>query len=186
MSHLRLVTETDEADAPESALPSPGAMRFAGFTPMNEQPGLADRKAMFVTGASGLMLSTTLMLVTPLAQFVRPGVWPLAVLSLVVALACAVVLALHAAYRAYVLQAPDVPRNWLNFRNVAAASPDGYADRLKALTPRDALLDVLAYNHAMARLGVEKYRLVGRAMRRLQVAIPLWVVLVLAMTARGV
>ena len=183
MSHLRLVT--DETDAPELVLPSLGAARFASFTPMNEQPGLADRKAMFVTGASGLMLSTALMLVTPLGQFVRPGWWPLLVLSLSVGLACTVVLALHAAYRAYILQAPDVPKNLLFFRNVAAAGASQYADRLAALTPRDVLLDVLAYNHTMARLGVEKYRLVGRAMRRLQVAIPLWVLLVLLMTARG-
>jgi hypothetical protein len=125
------------------------------------------------------------MLVTPLGQFVRPGVYPLLVLCLSVGLACTVVLALHAAYRAYVLQTPDVPRNLLFFRNVAAGPAGEYADRLEALTPRDVLLDVLAYNHTMARLAVEKYRLVGRAMRRLQVAIPLWVVLVLLMTATG-
>lgn len=185
MSHLRLVTATEEPDVPELAPPSPGAARFAAFTPMNDQPGLADRKAMFVTGASGLMLSTALLLVAPLGQFVRPGAWPLLVLSLSVGLACTVVLALHAAYRAYVLQAPDVPKNLLFFRNIAAGGPADYAGRLENLTPRDVLLDVLAYNHTMARLGVEKYRLVGRAMRRLQVAIPMWVLLVLMMTARG-
>lgn len=185
MSHLRLVPATEETEFPESAAPSPGAARFAGFTPMNEQPGLADRKAMFVTGASGLMLSTALMLVAPIGQFVRPGWWPLLVLSLSIALACTVVLALHAAYRAYILQAPDVPKNLLFFRNIAAGPAGDYAGRLEALTPRDVLLDVLAYNHTMARLGVDKYRLVGRAMRRLQVAIPLWVTLVLLMTARG-
>ena len=155
MSHLRLVTETDEADVPEPAPPSPGAVRFASFTPMNEQPGLADRKAMFVTGASGLMLSTALLLVAPLGQFVRPGTWPLLVLALSVALACTIVLALHAAYRAYVLQAPDVPKNLLFFRNIAAAGASDYAGRLEVLTPREVLLDVLAYNHTMARLGVE-------------------------------
>ena len=183
MSHLRLVAAIDEADAPEPALPSPGALRFAAFTPMNDQPGLADRKAMFVTGASGLMLSTTLMLVAPLGQFARPGFWPLLVLSTAIGLGIAAVLAIHAAYRAYVLQPPDVPANLLFFRNVAAAPAGAYAERLAAASPRGALLDVLAYNHTMARLGVAKYRLVGRAMRRLQVAIPLWVVLILVMTA---
>ena len=188
MSHLRLTSSADAIDDTESAggtPPSAGAVRFASFTPMNDQPGLADRKAMFVIGAAGLLLSTTLFLVTPLDQFLRPGPWPALPLVLSIGVGCASVLGLRAAYGAYVLQAPDAPGNLLFFRNIAAGPAADYADRLAAATPRDVLLDVLAYNHATARLGVAKYRLVGRAMACLRVAIPLWILLLLVLTARG-
>ena len=183
MSHLRLATSVDTADTDS---PSPGAVRFAAFTPMNEQPGLADRKAMFVIGAAGLLLSTTLFLVAPLGQFARPGFWAPLVLVLSLGLASACVLALYAAYRAYVLAVPEVAGNLLFFRNIAAGPASGYAERLADATPRQVLLDVLAYNHAMAELGVAKYRLVAAAMRCLQVAIPLWMLLLLVLTARAV
>ena len=181
MSHLRLTTSTE----PDSGAVGPGAARFASFTPMNDQPGLADRKASFVIAACGLLLTTTTFLVMPLGQFLRPGVWPATVLALASALTVVVLLAIRAAYRCHVLAAPVRPDNPLFFQNIAAAAPSEYADVLVAATPREALRDVLDYNQAMARLGVAKYRLVGRAMLCLRLAIPLWVVLLVMIGLRG-
>ena len=197
MSHLRLVTSDAPADdggpdcaAPREdraadAPPDPGAMRFASFTPMNDQPGLADRKASFVIGASGLLLSTTLFFVMPLGQFVRPGFWPPVILALALSVAAAGVLAAYTAFRCCMRPAPAAPGNLLFFQNVAALGPAAYGDALAAATARDALRHVLDFNHAMARLGVAKYRLVARALLCLRVAIPLWIALVLVLTVRG-
>ena len=197
MSHLRLVTSDDPADdvAPHGtapggepaadAPPDPGALRFAAFTPMNDQPGLADRKASFVIGASGLLISTTLFFVMPLGQFVRPGFWPPVILALALSVAAAGVLAVYTAFRCCMLPAPAAPGNLLFFQNVAALGPAAYGDALAAATARDALRHVLAFNHAMSLLGAAKYRMVARALLCLRVAIPLWIVLVLVLTVRG-
>src|SRR4051794_110008 len=115
MSYLRLTTSDEPLDP--TAPPDPGAVKFASFTPMNDQPGLADRKATFVIGAGGLVLSTTLFLVMPLGQFVRPGFWPAFPLLLAVTLAVVVLTAIRIAYRCYVLIAPPRPDNPLFFQN---------------------------------------------------------------------
>jgi len=49
-----------------------GPARLAYFTPVFEQPTLADRKAMFILGASGLLV-TVLMFFAPPLQALRPG-----------------------------------------------------------------------------------------------------------------
>jgi hypothetical protein len=183
MSHLRLATSDDAPDARPAA--DAGALRFASFAPMNDQPGLADRKASFVIGASGLLLSTTMFFVMPLGQFVRPGFWPPVVLGLALLLACASLWAVYTAYRCCMLPVPPAPGNLLFFQNVVACGREEYAEALAASDPDRALRDVLAYNHTMARLAVAKYRLVGRALLCLRVAIPLWIVLVLVLTVRG-
>src|SRR5688500_5029129 len=117
MSHLRLTSWTDDAAADE--LPSLGAMRFASFTPMNDQPALADRKAMFVIGAGGLLLTTTMFLVMPLSQFARPGLRPTMTVILSIGLAVTALVAMRIAYRCYMLPAPPRPGNLLFFQNIA-------------------------------------------------------------------
>jgi hypothetical protein len=173
MSHLRLATSY------EDGRPSPGAVKFASFAPMNDQPSLADRKASFAMAAGGLLLSTTMSLVMPLSQFARPGLYPALVLSLAVCLVCAVLVAIANAYRGYMLPVPARPENPLFHRNIAARPAPAYAEALMAASPWDALLDVLDFNHTMSRLASAKYRLVGRALWCLRVAIPLWMLLLI-------
>lgn len=183
MFHMRLTTsDPPPADA---GRPSLGAVRFASFTPMNDQPGLADRKAAFVIGASGLLLSTTLFLVMPLGQFVRPGFWPGLTLALSLGLVGVTLLAIRIAYRCGMLEAPARPDNPLFFQNIAAGPAAAYEDAIAAATARDALRNVLDYNYTMATLGAAKYRLAGRALLCLRLAIPLWMLLLVVLTVRG-
>ena len=185
MSHLRLTTSEDLGPAAAEDHPDPGALRFAGFTPMNDQPGLADKKAGFVIGAGGLLLSTAMFLVMPLEQFVRPGFWPALTLVLAIGLAGVTLAAITLAYRCCMLVAPAAAGNLLFVQNIAAGGPSDYAAALDGVTARGVLRDVLTYNHTMARLGVAKYRLAGRALLCLRVAIPLWVLLLAVVTARA-
>jgi hypothetical protein len=160
-------------------------MRFASFTPMNEQPALADRKATFVIGAGGLLLSTVLLFIMPLSQFVRPGFWPGLILVLSFSLACVMFLGIRIAYRCYTLPVPVRPANLLFFQNIAAGEHAAYTTALEGATERNALHDVLDYNYTMAKLGAAKYRLAGQALLCLRVAIPLWMLLLVVITLRG-
>ena len=190
MSHLRLTSSYDERlDAPAPAAEEPklgtGAMRFASFTPMCDQPGLADRKASFVIGAGGLLLSTTMFLIMPLDQFVRPGLWAGLTLVLAFCLACVTLLGVRIAYRCYTLPVPVRDGNPLFFQNIAQGSESTYGAALERATERDALRKVLDYNYTMATLGLAKYRLAGQALLCLRVAIPMWMLLLVVLTVRG-
>ena len=185
MSHLRLTT----SDEPLDELPSPpnaAAVRFAAFTPMNEQPALADRKATFVIGAGGLLLSTMLFLITPLAEFARAGPWPALPLGLALALSCVTLVAMRTAYRCYTLAAPPArSANPLFFQNIALVWLPEYAGTVRSADSGEALRHVVEFNHTMAVLAAEKYRLAGRALTCLRVAIPLWIVLLTVIAVRA-
>jgi hypothetical protein len=193
MSYLRLTTSDEPLDPlPGQPVqvaedrPGPGAMKFAAFTPMNEQPGLADRKATFVIGAGGLLLSTVLFFIMPLSQFMRPGVWPVLILALSFALACVTFLGMRVAYRCYTLPVPVRPDNFLFFQNIAAVASEGaYGAKLQSVSERDALRSVLDYNYTMAKLGAAKYRMAGQSLLCLRIAIPLWMVLLILISLRG-
>jgi hypothetical protein len=187
MPYLRLTTSDEALGAPASeiSVPGRGAMRFASFTPMNDQPGLADRKATFVIGAGGLLLSTTMFLIMPLDQFVRPGFWPALALVLAFCLACVTLLGIRIAYRCYTLPVPAREANPLFFQNIAGVSETDYGRSLDNATERDALRNVLEFNYTMATLGLAKYRLAGQALLCLRVAIPLWMLLLTVLTVRG-
>jgi hypothetical protein len=186
-TYPRLTTDDGGGDPPNQAPAlNPGAVRFAAFTPMNDQPALAERKSAFVIGAGGLLLSTTLLFVTPLSQFTRcydfsGGM----VLGLTFAIACVILIGVRVAYRCYTLPTPPQPANPLFFQNVAAGELSDYADNLRLATDADALRSVLEFNHTMARLGASKFRLAGQALLCLRVAIPLWVLLLTVVALRG-
>jgi hypothetical protein len=187
MSHLRLSTSDEPLDArlSDSEKPSLGAVRFAAFTPMNEQPGLADRKASFVIAAGGLLVSTTLFLIMPLDQFVRPGIGPGLTLFLAFAMCWITLLGIRIAYRCYTLPTPMRETNPLFFQNIAAESESAYGSSLNRATERDVIRNVLDFNYTMAKLGLEKYRLAGQALLCLRVAIPLWMLLLVVLSVRS-
>ena len=179
MSHLRLVElPTDEPTRAD------GAERFATFTPMNEQPSLADRKASFVMGAGGLMLSTLLFFVMPLQQFARPGLWPASILVVSLSVACLILLAVRIAFVAYTARVSVEPHNLMFVENVGNGPFASYSQSIKRVTSDDVLHDQLSYNHAMAALGTHKYRLVCRALDCLRIAIPLWMLVLLVVSVK--
>ena len=185
MSHLRLSTSDEPLDALPGEKPGIGAQRFASFTPMNEQPALADRKATFVIAAGGLLLSTTLFFVMPLSQFVHAGFWPGLTLVLAFGMAWVTLLGIRIAYRCYTLPTPVRETNPLFFQNIAVESESEYGSSLEAATERDALRNVLDFNYTMAKLGLEKYRLAGQALLCLRIAIPLWMILLVMLSVRS-
>jgi hypothetical protein len=164
-----------------------GPARLAYFTPVHEQPTLADRKAMFILGASGLMVSVLLFFSYSIENLVRArgGFTAAAVVAALVTVAALVLTAAVTAYYSYTRSLPPMPPTFAWFRNVAETSLDDYSRRMHALDHPAALRGMLHYNYSVASLAARKFRLVNRSIRCLRVAIPLWMVLLLVLAVWG-
>ena len=163
-----------------------GPARLAYFTPVHEQPTLADRKAMFILGASGLMASVLLFFSHSLGSLARAGgaLASLAVL-LLLGVAALVVVAAVVAYYAYTRPLPAMPDTLAFFRDVGSRTPEQYRAQMLALDHTAALRGMLHYNYSVASQAAHKFRLVNRSLACLRVAIPLWMVLLLALAVWG-
>jgi hypothetical protein len=164
-----------------------GPARLAYFTPVHEQPTLADRKAMFILGASGLMASVLLFFSHSLGILARTSgaVASLAVLALLAAVVAMVVVAAVVAYYAYTRPLPAMPDTLAFFRNVGSRAPEQYRAQMLALDHPTALRGMLHYNYSVASQAAHKFRLVNRSLACLRVAIPLWMALLLALAVWG-
>lgn len=164
-----------------------GPARLAYFTPVHEQPTLADRKAMFILGASGLMVTVLLFFAHTLEQLVRSVTQPTSV-ALAALLLCVFVMVLVAAamaYAAYRRTLAPMPPTLAWFRNVAAEPLEAYSAALRSKDHPAALRDILHYNYSVATLAAEKFRLVNRALSCLRIALPLWMLLLLILAVWG-
>ena len=172
-------------DAPPAAVIGPA--RLAYFTPVHEQPTLADRKAMFILGASGLMLTVLLFFAHSLEDLVRAAGRPVSILlaALLLCVFVTVLLAAFTAYAAYRRGLPPMPPTLAWFRNVAAETPDTYRHAMLSKDHPAALRDVLHYNYSVASLAAHKFRVVNRALTFLRVALPLWMLLLLILAVWG-
>jgi hypothetical protein len=166
------------ADGPP---PGTGAATFAGFTPMNDQPSLADRKAMFVLAVSGMLLSTLFFFAPRLHTLLKPEALSLTLLGAILTLIALVVAAGRCAYAAYALAARPMPGNVIFVQNVAGQTLEAFGRDVYRREGTDALLLTLEYNHTMALLGVDKFRRVTRALGYLRVALPIWMLLLLVL-----
>ena len=164
-----------------------GPARLAYFTPVFEQPTLADRKAMFILGASGLLV-TVLMFFAPSLQTLARSASRPATLVLLASVGCVIALVLMAAltaYFAYTRPLPPMPPTLALFREVSAKDPDAYVAAMHALDHRQAMREMLHYNYSIATQAAAKFRLVNRSIVCLRVAIPLWMVLLLVLAVWG-
>ena len=175
----------DSSPAPAAAVV--GGARLAYFAPVHEQPTLADRKAMFILGASGLMVSVLLFFSHSLDTLVRSssGVVSAAIYLALLCVGTLVLTAAVTAYYSYTRGLPAMPPTFAWFRNVAQTSLADYSLRMLDLDHPAALRQVLHYNYSVASLAARKFRLVNRSIRCLRVAIPLWMILLLVLAVWG-
>jgi hypothetical protein len=158
-----------------------GPTRLAYFSPLNEQPVLADRKASFILGAAGLIVTVLLFFLQPIAGVLRgPHTTVAAVMiGLLAALSALLLVAARSAYAAYVLQLPTMPETLAFFRHVAVTPLPDYESRMFALGYAQALDAILHYNYSVATQAAAKFRLVRVALRCMRLAIPLWMLVLL-------
>jgi hypothetical protein len=74
---------------------------------------------------------------------------------------------------------PPMPRTLALFRTIAAGPLEQYVADMTALDHPYALEAILNYNYFVALTAATKFRLVGRALRCMRVAIPLWMLILL-------
>jgi len=164
-----------------------GPGRLAFFTPITEQPILADRKATFTLAMAGLMLTVLMFFLSSIVKLVHNPVMALRIASIGI-LAILVVLLLLAAqwaYRGYVLAARPEDSSLAFYRNVGAVSVEQYQAAMERLRYPDALRAVLLYNHAVAIQAVGKYRHANRALRCMRWAIPIWMLMLIIIAVWG-
>jgi len=152
-----------------------GAARLAFYSPVVQQPSLADRKARFLLTVTGL-LATTMFLFVPQTKAIISG--PDRALGLILAVLSSALVGLllgvaKYAYSAYVTSMPSQPELTF-FRHIADRDVDQYALELRGASLREAIEAILCYNHAAAIQAVAKYRRVDRAQVYLRLAIPSW------------
>ena len=159
-----------------------GPARLGYFTPVHDQPILADRKAMFILGASGLMTSVLLFFAQSLGTLAhsRGAAVALAAVTALLAVGVLVLSAAVMAYYAYTRPVPPMPPTFAWFRTIGEASREDYEQQVRALDHPAALRGILHYNYSIAAQSARKFRLVNRSLRCLRVAIPLWMLLLLA------
>ena len=184
-----MVTSVPDAPANDADLSAViGPARLAYFTPVHDQPGLADRKAMFILAASGLIFTVLLFFSHALEQLIRgvnrPAAW--AIIAMLLSIVALVLAAARTAYASYTRQLPPMPPTLAFFRNVAAAeSVDAYAEAICRHDHASCLRAMLHYNYSVATLAADKFRFVNRALSYLRVAIPLWMLLLLILAVWG-
>jgi hypothetical protein len=172
--------------APEQPAPPLALLGIAYFAPLYEYAALADRKASFFMSAGGLMLTVLgffLERIVALCPVSLRSAWivggALAVLLVLVVLAGVI------AYVAFARLLPPTPPSLAVFRDIARRTLDEYARDVRALSHEQAFTDMLKYNHVVAHWAAGKFRLVNRALAMLQIAIPLWMVLLVALAISG-
>lgn len=158
-----------------------GPARLAYYTPTGELSPLAERKAVFLLGASGLIGTVMIFFLPRLAELIDS---PSRVLSVTVILILPVLLVLLLAaawfsYRAVTTGIPDMPDSPAYFRHVAGRSLEEYERQVRRLTHPEALRAILHYNYSIAQQAVRKFEHVKRSLRCMRVAILLWILLLL-------
>lgn len=158
-----------------------GPMRLAYYSPLNEQPVLADRKASFILGATGLIVTVLLFFLQPIAGVLRgPHTTVAAIMVTMLAVLSALLLVgARSAYAAYVLQLPPMPETLAFFRHVAQSPLAAYESRMLALGHGQALDAILHYNYSVATQAAAKFRYVRVALRCMRLAIPIWLLVLL-------
>ena len=153
-----------------------GPARLAFFTPAYEQQSLADRKARFLLTACGLLATTLLFFLERIVDLLhapRPWVSHLMV-ALLAGFGVSVLVAARHAYRAFVAPMPPMPKSLAFFGHVAEKSREEYVAGMTGLDYRRAIESMLHYNYSVAIQGAAKFRLVGRSLKWMRAAIPLW------------
>lgn len=163
-----------------------GPARLAFCTPVHEAGILADRKAAFLLTACGLMLTILFFFIPEVVQVrqSRPllGGSMLAMLAVLLVL---VLLSAVSAYLGYVAPMPELPESLVHYQSVGRRGGDDYRQQMKDLSHSRALLEMLQYNHAVARQSMLKFRRVNHTLRCFHIVIPLWMLLLLVIAATG-
>ena len=153
-----------------------GPARLAFFTPAYEQQSLGDRKARFLLTACGLLATTLLFFLERIVALLHgpnPRVGQV-LIGLLAGFSVAVLISARLAYKAFVAPMPPMPPSLAYFSHLAEKSREEYVAAMTGLDYRGAVEAMLNYNYSVAVQGAAKFRLVGKSLKWMRAAIPLW------------
>lgn len=180
-----MVETTPQPDAQPSHVA--GAARLAFFTPIHHQAPLADRKATFLLGATGLISTVLLMFSPNIARLIETA--HVAVMILVLALLLPVIGLLifggWMSWRCFVLPAPKMPQSLANFPDIARRDLAAYLRAVESIDYVTAIRAILNYNYSLSQQAAGKFRLVNRAFTCFEWTLVLWMLLLVTISVAG-
>ena len=161
------------------------AAALAFRTPLHEHVLSADGKAAGVLTMLGMMFTVIARFGGPLAALVQGQgslryVWSALVLSFAGLSLGAVI----QSFRTISPRFPKAPPSLAFFGDIARLSREEYVRRVEALSPDEALQQMLSYNHTGSLICVQKTVQLRRGMRFFEGAAACWAVLIAVLVVR--
>lgn len=173
--------------APEADLANlDDAFDLAYYTPLQQHRSGADTKAGALLTGCGLMFSILAPFSANLGEILAMGGSLRALLLVVVA--AFVAFSLGAALQAFRTISPRFPvarPSLAFFGDIARLSAREYVDRMESLSLEAALEEMLAYNHRLSLICVDKFLHLGRGVRLFRGAAACWLILMALVAFRG-
>jgi hypothetical protein len=155
------------------------AFDLAYYTPLQEHRSAADTKAGGILTATGLLFTILARYSPHIFAVSQSAAWPvrLVIFAMVGAFG---LLAVGAVVRAFQTISPRfhaAPESLLYFGDIARLDREEYIRRVEALSREEALAHMLAYNHTLSVIVVEKFRDLNQAIRLFEGAFFCWLAL---------
>lgn len=151
------------------------AAALAYRTPLDPHPASADNKAAALLTLLGLMFTLLGRYAAAINAVLTGEGWRRwAGIALVLGFAACAFAAVVQAFRTILPRFPKVPPSLAFFGDIANLSREEYVARVEALTPEQAVDQILLYNHTTSVICVEKFRQLWRGFRLFQVAVLCW------------
>ncbi len=163
------------------------AATLAFLTPLQEHPPAADAKAGALLTVVGLMFTLLTGTSKYLIAVVARGDFQTVILG--VALAGFGILSLLTvieAFRTISPRFPAAPPSLAFFADIARLQRDDYIQKVEAMTPDEALEQMLRYNHTLSGICVQKFGRLRKALHYCRPAFGCWLVAMILTSLRMV
>ena len=179
-----------DAAAAEDARAHEAAATLACRASIGGETMGADGKAAIVLSLLGIMFTVLARFGSELASILRHGITGTGV----VRVACAVLLlgfagfAMCAVVQAFRTITPRFRKDKPSlafFAEIARLEREDYFAKVEGMSMRDALDEILRYNHTAATICAEKFKQLGRTLRCFEAASACWLVLVLILVFKS-
>jgi hypothetical protein len=161
------------------------AAALAFRTPLHEHVLSADGKAAGVITLLGMMFTVLARFATQLSDLMNPGALRYFFLGLILGFAGCALCAVVQSFRTISPRFPKAPPSLAFFGDIARLSREDYVARVEALTPDEALRQMLNYNHTASRICIEKLRQLKLGLRTFQWAAACWILLVVVLVVKA-
>jgi Family of unknown function (DUF5706) len=161
------------------------AAALAFRTPLQEHPPAADTKAAAILTGLGIMFTMLAKYGTHLLEMLTGrGLEKILLVVLLVVFAISSLWAIYQAFRTISPRFPHPSTSLAFFGDIAKLSREEYVQRVATISHAEALEQILAYNHTLATICVEKFRHLGKGVKLFRVAFGAWLALIVLVNGK--